>query len=85
MITDFSKSEAIEELRILDGMYDRKGEEARFWGNEFRLAGSASTYVRASQKPTIMTRYQKARDEQEVIWGKMVELMNAYDIGADDL
>jgi len=85
MITTFTKAEAIEELRILDGMYDRKGEEARFWGNEYRLAGSASTYVKATDKPNIEARYQKARDEQEVIWAKMVELMDAYGIGAGDL
>jgi hypothetical protein len=85
MITTFTKSEAIAELQILDGMYDRKGQEARFWDNEYRLAGTASTYVKASDKPSIEARYQKARDEQEVIWGKMVELMDAYGIGADDL
>lgn len=85
MITTFTKSEAITELRILDGMYDNKGQEARFWAGEARLASTASKYVRASQKPALEAKYHEARAEQEVIWAKMVELMDAYGIGADDL
>lgn len=80
-----NKAQAITELAKLDRQYDDKGKEARFWGNEYRLAGSASTYVKSSDKPTIEARYQKARDEQEVIWAKMVELMDTYGVGADDL
>ena len=80
-----TKTQAIKELAILDRQYDDKGSEARFWGNEYRLAGSASPYVKASEKPNIEARYQKARDEQEVIWAEMVKLMETYGIGADDI
>lgn len=80
-----NKAQAITELAKLDRQYDDKGKEARFWGNEYRLAGSASTYVKASDKPRIEARYQKARDEQEVIWQNMVKLMEQYNIGPDDM
>jgi hypothetical protein len=80
-----TKTQAIKELTELDRLYDDKGAEARFWGNEFRLAGSASKSVKASQKPIIEARYQTARADQEVIWNKMTELMETYGIGADDL
>ena len=80
-----TKTQAIKELTELDRRYDDKGAEARFWGNEYRLAGSASKNVKASQKPIIEARYQTARADQEVIWNKMTELMDTYGIGADDL
>ena len=80
-----TKTEAIKELAELDRAYDDVTREAWFWGKEYRLAGSASTYVKASQKPVIEARIQKARDKGDAIWSQMSALMEKFEIGAEDI
>ena len=77
-----TKTEAIKALAELDRRFVEKGVEAQFWGKEYRLAGTASKYVKASQKPVIEAHYNKAREEQDAIWEQMIALMNKYDIDA---
>lgn len=77
-----TKTQAIEELAKLDSAYTDKLREARFWAKEYRLAGTASTYVRASQKPVIEAHYNRACQDQDAIWDQMVALMETYDIDA---
>jgi hypothetical protein len=80
-----NKIEAIQELSKLDRARIEKLKEADFWANEYRLAGSASKYVRASEKPTIARRYNKANADEQAIWAQMVDLMDSYGIGPKDL
>jgi hypothetical protein len=77
-----TKTQAIEELAKLDSAYTDKLREARFWAKEYRLAGTASKYVKASQKPVIEAHYNRACQDQDAIWEQMVALMETYDIDA---
>jgi len=80
-----TKEQAITKLRELDKAFDDAFKESRFWSKEYRLAGSASTYVKASQKPVIETHYQRALNKQDLIWGEMEQIMDYYGIGVDDI
>lgn len=80
-----TRQQAIMELQLLDIAYKGYFEEAQFWANEIRLSKTASPYVKASERPVLEARYQKARDEQEVTWQNMVKLMEQYNIGPDDM
>lgn len=80
-----TKNEAIVTVRELDRQYDEKGKEARFWAKEYRLAGTASKYVKASQKPVIESRYEKALADQDLIWKQMSDLMTKFKIELEDL
>lgn len=74
-----NRKEALAEIAKLDKAYTEKGKEAQFWGNEFRLAGSASKYVKASQKPVILERRQKALDERDAIWKQMAIILDKFE------
>lgn len=74
-----NRQEALAEIKKLDKAYTEKGKEAQFWGNEYRLAGSASKYVKASQKPVILERRQKALDEQDAIWKQMSAILDQFE------
>ena len=77
-----TKNEAIRKLNELDDAYTEKMREGQFWAREYHLAGTASPYRKASEKPVLEGLIQKAADDREAIWAKMVELMDAYGIDA---
>lgn len=74
-----NRNEALAEIVKLDKAYTEKGKEARFWAKEYYLAGSASKYVKASQKPVILENRQKALDEQDAIWKKMEVILDKFE------
>ena len=80
-----NKSEAIANIAKLDKLMGEANEESRFWRKEYYLAGTASTYVSASQKPTIENRIHEADQKEDGYWNQITELLETFKIELSEI
>ena len=83
--TKMNKSEAISNIARLDQLMGKANEESRFWRREYYLAGTASKYVRASEKLSIENRIHEADQKEDGYWNQITELMETFKIELSEL